>query len=155
MQLAVTRYGNVVRAFRTNLITLTGTDLNETLPATLRAVLSRATMVGVLANKGINITEVDAEIAWLETPEALNLFLTLRGFEEPAEEDSPQLQLAVWASVNLVRLGRAQLAANLISNLLSATKRNAAAQLKAEGGSNVTEKMGQLITSLSSLKDTQ
>lgn len=155
MQLAVTRYGNVVRAFRTNLITLTGTDLNETLPATLRAVLSRATMVGVLANKGINITEVDAEIAWLETPEALNLFLTLRVFEEPAEEDSPQVQLAVWASVNLVQLGRAQLAVNLISNLLSATKRNAAAQLQAEGGSNVTEKMGQLITSLSSLKDTQ
>jgi hypothetical protein len=83
------------------------------------------------------------------------LFLILQGFEEPTAEDSPQTQLAVWARVNLVQLGRAQLAVNLIFNLLSATKRSAAAQLQAESGSNVTEKMGQLVTSLSRLEDTQ
>jgi hypothetical protein len=150
----VTRHSNVIRALRPAVEELAGDAFDVTVPAAVKAVLSSARKAGVLASQNTNMAEIERLLAWMETPEAKEILRDLKGFTEPSADDTPQAQLAAWAKVDVVLLGRAHQALESVATLIRATQRNATAQLKAEGGADVAEKMGQLIASLRSLGET-
>jgi hypothetical protein len=147
------RYGNAVRSLRPGVVALIGPQFDADLPAAMRAVLSRARLAGVLATQSANMAQIDRSLAWLETAEARDFLRGLQDFTEPAAEDAPQAQLAVWAKVDVMQLGRAHEALESVATLLRATQRAAAAQLLVEGGADIARKMDQLIGSLRSLGD--
>lgn len=151
----VARLMNAVRSLIPGVIELAGSNFDATVPAALKAVLSSARKAGVLASQGTNMAEIERSITWLESPEAREFLRSLRDFTEPTADESPRAQLAAWAKVDLVLLGRSHLVLDGISTLLRATQRNASAVLRAEGGADVAEKMGKLIESLRALGDAQ
>jgi hypothetical protein len=153
LQLVVTRHGNAVKSLGPGVVELAGPAFDAAVPTALKGVLSNARVAGVLASQGTNMAEIERSIAWIETPEARDFLRVLRDFSEPAAADTLQAQLATWARVDVVLLGMAHQALDGIATLAKATQRNATAQLRAEGGADVAEKLAQLITSLRSLGD--
>ena len=153
LQSVVMRHGNAVRSIRPGVLELVGPSFDAVVPAALKAVLASARKAGVLVSQGTNMAEIERSIAWMETPDARDFLRGLRDFSEPGTEDTLQAQLATWTKVDVVLLGRANHALNSVATLIRATQRNATAQLRAEGGADVAEKMGQLVTNLRSLGD--
>jgi hypothetical protein len=149
----VDRQKNAVRSLMPSIVELAGPAFDATVPAASKAVLSSARRAGVLAAQGINMAEIDRSISWLETREARDFLSGLRDFTELADDDTLHAQLAAWARVDLRLLVRADQTLRSIATLIQATQRNATAQLRAEGGADVAENMGRLITSLRSLGD--
>lgn len=153
LQSVVMRHGNAVKSLRPGVVELMGTSFDAAVPTVLKAVLSTARVAGVLASQVTNMAEIERSIAWMDTAEARDFLRGLREFSEPGADDTLQAQLATWAKVDVLLLGRAHHALDSVATLLRATQRNATAQLRAEGGADVAEKMTQLITSLRSLGD--
>jgi hypothetical protein len=153
LQSVVMRHGNAVRSLRPGVLELAGPAFDAGVPAALKAVLSVSRKAGILASQGTNMAEIERSIAWMETPDARDFLRGLREFSEPGADDSLQAQLATWAKVDVVLLGTANHVLNSVATLIRATQRNATAQLRAEGGADIAEKMGQLVTKLRSLGD--
>ncbi|NNU44778.1 hypothetical protein HK415_18860 [Ramlibacter sp. B156] len=151
LQSVVTRLGNAVRSLRPGVLELAGPTFDAGVPAALNAVVSSARKAGVLASQCTNMAEIERSIAWMETPDAREFLRALSDFSEPGADDTLQAQLTTWAKVDVVLLGTANHALNSVAALVKATQRNATAQLRAEGGADVAEKMGQLIKNLRSL----
>ncbi len=153
LQLVVARHGNAVKSLRPGVVELVGPAFDAAVPTALKGVLSSARMAGVLASQGTNMAEIERSIAWMETPEARDFLRVLRDFSEPTADETLQAQLATWAKVDVVLLGMAHQALDSIAAVVKATQRNATAQLRAEGGADVAEKLARLITSLRSVGD--
>lgn len=147
----VMRLSNAIRSLRPGVVELAGEHFDATVPVAIRAVLSSARRAGVLNGQGTNMAEIERSITWLESAEARDFLRDLREFKEPAQDVTVQAQLASWAKVDVVLLGKASQALGAIDTLLRSTQRAAAAQVRAEGGADIDEKMGQLIKSLRAL----
>lgn len=153
LQSVVMRYGNAVRSLRPGVLELAGPTFDAGVPAALKAVLSAARKAGVLASQGTNMAEIERSIAWMETPDARDFLRGVHDFSEPDADDTLQAQLAAWAKVDVILLGTASHVLNSVAALIKATQKNATAQLRAEGGADIAEKMGRLVTKLRSLGD--
>ena len=151
----VMRQGNVVRSLRPGVLELAGPAFDAAVSTTLRTVLSSARKAGVLASQDANMAEIERSIAWIETPDTRDFLRGLQDFTEPGADDTLQAQFATWARVDVVLLGKTHQALDSIAALVVATQRSAKAQLRAEGGADVAEKMGLLIASLRSLGEAQ
>jgi hypothetical protein len=154
LQSVVMRYGSAVRSLKPGVVELAGPTFDAAVPAAVKAVFSGARRAGVLPTQNTNMAEIERSIAWMESPEARDFLRSLRDFAEPGAEDTLQAQLAAWARVDLAQLARAHQALDGVATLIRATQRYATVQLRAEGGADAAEKMGQLIASLRILGDT-
>lgn len=149
----VTRQGNAVKSLMPGVLELAGPAFDSAVPAAFKAVIGKARIAGVLASQNSNMSEIQRALEWLETTEAKDFLRGLQDFSEPAADDTLQAQLATWAKVDVMLLGKAHQALQSMSTLITASQRNASAQLRAEGGADVAEKMRLLIESLRTLED--
>jgi hypothetical protein len=147
------RFRSTVASLKPSVLELAGRNLDASVPAALRAVISRARVAGVLASQGLDMAEIERSIKWMESSEAKEFLRGLHDFSEPSDDDKPQAQLGAWARVDVVSLARAHQALDGVSTLIRATQKSAQARLRAEGGADVEEKMGLLVESLRSLGD--
>ena len=150
----VTRQGSAVKSLKAGVLELAGPAFDSAVPTALKAVIAKARIAGVLASQNSNMSEIERAIEWLETTEAKDFLRGLQDFSEPTADDTLQAQLATWAKVDVILLGKAHQALQSVSTLIHASQRNATAQLRAEGGADVAEKMRLLIASLRTLGDT-
>lgn len=148
----VTRQANAVKSLRPGVLELAGPAFDSAVPAALKGVIAKARIAGVLASQSSNMSEIQRALEWLETIEAKDFLRGLQDFSEPSADDTLQAQLATWAKVDVILLGKAHQALQSMSALITASQRNASAQLRAEGGADVAEKMRQLIESLRTLE---